>query len=131
MKTITLNEFHAALSAQGVPREHVALKCPVCGTVQTLGEYRSAVAAASPEHLKSYFGKAFIDPDLHFGFDCIGRVTGAGPKLKGEPPGRGCNWTLGGFFHAHVLEVTMPDGTATPIFEPATPEEAQAKLQAA
>jgi hypothetical protein len=131
MKTITLTEFHAALAAQGVPREQFAMKCPVCSTVQTLGEFRKAVAAASPEHLRAYFGKTTIEPELHFGFDCIGRVTGTGPWVKDEAPGRGCNWSLGGFFKAHVLEVTVADGTAQPIFEPATPEEARAKQQQA
>jgi hypothetical protein len=130
MKTISASDFHAALAAQGVPREHIALKCPVCATVQSLGEFRKAVAAASPEHLRTYFGKEAINPELHFGFDCIGRVTGTGPWVKDEAPGRGCNWSLGGFLKAHRIEVTLSDGTAEPMFEPATPEEAQAHMHA-
>jgi hypothetical protein len=113
-----LEEFHAAIAAQGVPRESIAMKCPACGTVQTLGEFRAAVAAATPERIKGYFGKDAIDPELHFGFDCIGRLV--------DKPTIGCDWTLGGFLKAHTLEVIGVDGEPHPMFEPATPEEAQA-----
>lgn len=34
-RTITLEEFHAALQAQGVPQEHYAFKCVACGHVQS------------------------------------------------------------------------------------------------
>ena len=44
MKTITIAEFQAACSAQGVPREHIAVKCPVCGTVQSIADMRDAIA---------------------------------------------------------------------------------------
>ena len=59
------------------------------------------------------------------GFDCIGRWIKAGPWKQGDPPGRGCDWTLGGLFHIHPLGVVMPDDKMRLCFEPATPEEAQ------
>jgi hypothetical protein len=129
MKTITIDELHAALRAQGVPREHMSVKCPVCRTVQSFSQLVAAVKAATPEHMRAYFGKADMDPEEIFGFDCIGRVTGAGPwKGEGDTPGRGCNWTLSGFLKAHRLEVISAKGERVPFFEPATPEEAQALL---
>ena len=111
-KTMTLDEFHAALKAQGVPREHLAAKCPMCHTVQSIADLQRAGA----------------DPDLSFGFSCVGRFTGAGPKRKNEAPGRGCDWTLGGLFPIHTLEVVTEDGKHHPHFALATPEEAQAHM---
>lgn len=116
-QTMTLDEFHAALKAQGVPREHLALKCPVCKTVQSMRDLATA-------------GVAEDKVDTFFGFSCVGRFTNAGPKQKDEPPGRGCDWTLGGLFQIHELEVVTPDGKRHPTFAPATPEEAQAHRNA-
>lgn len=128
MKTMTLDEFQAACRAQGVPREHIAVKCPVCGTIQSIADMRDAVAAASPQRLRSHFGASVIDAELHTGYSCIGRVTGVGSWTPGDEPGRGCDWTLGGFLHAHRLEVVADDGTHHPYFELASPEEAQAHM---
>jgi hypothetical protein len=50
------------------------------------------------------------------------------PKLKGTQVG--CNWTLGGLFQMHALEVVTEDGERHPRFEVATPEEAKAHLVA-
>jgi len=131
MRTITVDDLQSAWRAQGVPQDHCAVKCPVCGTVQSFADVREAAAKASPEHLRAYFGEGPIDPLLHFGFSCVGRFNGQpGWKEPGWQEGKGCNWTLGGFFHAHRLEVISPDGEKHPYFEPATPEEAQAHLQA-
>jgi hypothetical protein len=127
MKTMSAHEFAQALRAQGVPRDHVAVKCPICGTVQTLEEVRAAAAAASPDHLVAYFGASQVDAELHFGFDCIGRFRAAGP-FRGGPAGAGCNWTLGGFLKAHELEVIDDSGVAHPYFEPVTAQEAQAHM---
>jgi hypothetical protein len=44
------------------------------------------------------------------------------------PDGKPCNWTLGGLFRTHTLEVVTPDGKKHPRFEVATPEQAQAHL---
>lgn len=128
MRTITAAELHAAWKAQGVPHEHSAVKCPVCGTVQSFADVRDAIAKAPPERLRAYFGPEAVDPLLHFGFTCVGRFTGQpGCGEPGWQEGKGCNWTLGGFFQAHRLLVESPDGEKHPYFEPATPEEAWAR----
>jgi hypothetical protein len=114
-KTITLAEFQEACKGQGVPREHIATKCPVCETVQSMAD----LVAAGVE-----------EPDRTFGFSCIGRFTGAGAKKRGEAPGRGCDWTLGGLLTIHTLEVETPDGKKHPYFELATPEEAHSHMRA-
>lgn len=114
LEQITVGEFHQRCKAQGVSgRMHVALKCPVCGTVQSLTSLdRAGVPAGKQEH--------------YIGFSCVGRFTNAGPWKKDEPPGRGCDWTLGGLFRIHKLEVITADGEKHPTFEIATAEEAQA-----
>jgi len=69
------------------------------------------------------------DVQKYFGFSCVGRFTGAGNPPKPEDKGKeqkGCNWTLGGLFQMHDLEVVTPDGKKHPCFEPATPEQAKA-----
>ena len=113
--TITLDEFQARLQAQRVPsRRHVAMKCPVCGTVQSMDSLIRAGAGADEEAVEKFIG-----------FSCVGRWTFAGPHKPGTPPGRGCDWTLGGLFQIHTLEVETPDGKRHPTFEVASPEEAQ------
>lgn len=109
-------EFQAALRAQGVPREHVAFRCPMCETVQSMTSLIRAGAGRTPEEVERYIG-----------FSCIGRWTGAGSP-RPENKGKGCNWTLGELLQLHRLEVVMDDGTVHPTFEPATPEEAQALM---
>lgn len=115
MKTMSLADFHAALKAQGVPRDHLAFRCPICKTVQSAHDLIAAGA-----------GGTFEDVDKYLGFSCVGRFTQAGGHVKGTPPGKGCNWTLGGLFQMHELEVITEDGKQHPQFEPVTPEEAQA-----
>jgi hypothetical protein len=119
---ITVEQFHERLKAQGVSsREHTALVCPICGTVQSLA---SLIAAGVPED------KA----ENYVGFSCEGRFTNAGPwpsskdktaKAKARRKVRGCNWTLGGLFKVHELEI-MQDGVAHPMFEIASAEDARA-----
>ena len=116
MKTMTLEEFHAVLKAQGVKdRVDLAFRCPICGTVQS---GRDLIAAGA--------GKTFDEVEKYIGFSCVGRWTGAGPHKKGNGTGHGCDWTLGGVFHLHEVEVILPDGEHRPTFEPVTAEEAQA-----
>jgi hypothetical protein len=100
MKTMTLEEFHQAFKAQGVKREDYAMICPMCA------------------------GPDFDSVETLLGFSCAGRFTGAGAPERDS--GNLCNWTLGGLFHTHKLEVITPDGKHHPRFEPATPEQAQA-----
>jgi hypothetical protein len=117
IRTISVTEFRAELAAQGVnhPR-HYALKCPICGTVQSMASL--VVAGASVE-----------DAEKQIGFSCEGRITGVGPLPKNasaERRGqRGCDWSLGGLFSLHMLEVVTEDGRTHPRFEIASPEEAQ------
>lgn len=114
MRKITVDQFHAELKAQGVERRDLAFKCPMCGTVQSA---RDLIAAGA--------GKDFDEVEKYLAFSCVGRWTGApGPRM--HPDGKPCDWTLGGLFSMHRLEVVTEDGKAHPRFEPASPEEAQA-----
>jgi len=114
MKTMTLDEFQQACKSQGVPgREHIALICPMCGTIQSAHDLISAGAGASFEEVEKYLG-----------FSCVGRFTGA-PAPRQRKDGHACNWTLGGLFQTHKLMVVTPDGRHHPRFEPATTEQAQ------
>ena len=119
METMTVDQFHAALKAQAVPtREDLALKCPMCGCVQSARDLISAGA-----------GDSFDAVEKYLGYSCVGRFTGAGSPRK-APDGKACNWTLGGLFALHKLEVVSEDGKKHPRFEVATPDEARAHLSA-
>lgn len=114
MQQMTLDEYKAAVKAQGVETEHIAVKCPRCETIQSGADLIAAGA-----------GLDFDDVERYLAFSCVGRFTGAGsPRVV--PDGKPCNWTLGGLFSLHKLEVVTPDGKTHPRFEVATPAEAQA-----
>jgi hypothetical protein len=113
MLTMTLEEFQAAIKSQGVPIEHVAMRCPRCNCLQTATDLIEAGAGQDLDSVQGYLG-----------FSCLGRFTGAGMARK-EPDGQPCNWTLGGLFSIHKMEVLTPDGARHPRFELATPDEAQ------
>jgi len=119
LKTIHIPELHALLAAQGVPDVHYAFRCPICKTIQSAADLIAAGA-----------GKNFDEVQRFLGFSCVGRFTDAGPHRKDEPPGRGCNWTLGGLFQLHELEVVSADGKRHPMFEIATRAEAQEHMRA-
>jgi hypothetical protein len=122
MEVISVEEAHARMKAQQVSaREHVAFKCPICKTVQSMA---SLVRAGAPAD----------KVENVIGFSCEGRFTGVGPmprekdrtaKASRRREQRGCDWTLGGLFHIHELEVDTPNGRQ-PSFAIASPEEAQA-----
>lgn len=116
---IDVAEFHRRLKAQGVSNSnHFALVCPICGTAQSMASL--VAAGATPDQA-----------ERQIGFSCEGRLTGAGPwseKPKRRKV-RGCDWSLGGLFRVHKLEVLTEDGEANPRFEVATPEQAQALEQ--
>jgi hypothetical protein len=116
MKTMTLDEFLAALKSQGVPREHLALKCPICGTVQSAYDL-----------IKAGAGNSFDEVEKYLGFSCVGRFTNAGPYKKGKSDVVGCDWTLGGLFQLHKLAVIV-EGKEHPRFEPVLPNEAKAHM---
>lgn len=112
-ETISVDEFRMRLKAQAVSsRTHAAVKCPMCATVQSIQSF--ICAGTEPEQAEKFIG-----------FSCVGRVTGA-PAPRKEPDGEPCNWTLGGLFRMHDLEVVDEDGTKHPHFVIASPEEAQA-----
>lgn len=130
MRRITIEEFHAELKNQTVnSREDLAFKCPMCHTIQSA---RDLIAAGA--------GKTFEEVERYLAFSCVGRFTGAGPhknaprhcngspqkdRSKKGPIGDGCDWTLGGLFQIHALEVTDETGKSHPRFDVATPEEAR------
>lgn len=115
MRTITVAQFHTELKAQGVATHlDFAFRCPICKTIQSA---RDLIAAG--------VGVDFDRVESRLAFSCVGRFTGADEHKKGMPPGRGCNWTLGGLLQVHELVVLTEDGKY-PRFELATPAEAQA-----
>ncbi len=116
MIRMTLEEFRAAVHAQGVPKEHCAFKCPRCETIQSASDL--VAAGAGPD---------FDAVEKHLGFSCVGRFTGAGSPRR-QPDGQPCNWTLGGLFQMHHLIVVTEDGKEHPHFVPASPDEAQAHM---
>ena len=118
MKTLTLQEFQATLKAQGLASIDMAVVCPMCKTVQSA---RSLINAGA--------GADFGAVEQYLGFSCVGRFTGA-PSPRKQPDGEPCNWTLGGLFQLHDLEVITPDGKHHPHFEPASPEAAAALQKA-
>lgn len=114
MKTMTLDDFQAECMERFPSSLQTAVKCPMCETIQTAQDFINAGQ-----------GHSFDDVQGLLGFSCIGRYTGAGtPRAK--PDGKPCNWTLGGLFRMHKLEVVTPDGKAHPHFELATKAEAEA-----
>jgi hypothetical protein len=118
MLTLTLDEYKAAVKAQGVPHEHIAMRCPMCGTIQSAADLIAAGA-----------GKDFDAVQKYLGFSCVGRFTGASSPRK-QPDGKPCDWTLGGFFQMHKLEVVTPYSEMYPRFELATADEAKAHMAA-
>lgn len=113
MKTLTLEEFRGLIKAQNVDRLDWALVCPMCGTVQS-----------SRLLIQANAGADFDDVRKFLGFSCVGRFTGKGSPASEKGKNHGCNWTLGGLFQMHELEVVTEDGTHHPQFEPATEEQA-------
>lgn len=104
-RQITIEQFHAEIKAQNAPsREDITFVCPMCGTHQSARDLIEAGAGATFDEVEKYLG-----------FSCVGRFTDAGSPRK-EPDGRPCNWTLGGFFRLHKLEV-LHEGEAHPHFE--------------
>ena len=118
IETIDIPELHRRFKAQGVSsRQHIAVICPMCATVQSM---RSLINAGA--------GKTEDEVERYVGFSCVGRFTGEGSALSDEErqQGKGCDWTLGGLFKLHKLEVIDPEGRARPYFQIASPDQAQA-----
>lgn len=113
MKTMTLDEFHAACKEQAPNRESIVFRCPACKTLQSAHDLIAAGA-----------GQDFDAVHHYLGFSCVGRFTGA-PTPRKKPDGKPCNWTLGGLLKLHKLEIVTPDGESHPHFELASKEEAE------
>lgn len=117
MKQITLEQYHSELRAQDVPRNDLAMICPACGGVQSGRDFIDA-GETEWETIETYLG-----------FSCVGRFMKAGPPPKDKAPENRCNWTLGGLFKIHELEVLIDENGKTvrhPRFLLATPEQAKA-----
>ena len=114
MKTMTLEEFQAACKAQAPSNDQIVVRCPMCGTLQSARDLIAAGAGTDFESVAKYLG-----------FSCVGRFTGA-PSPRREPDGKPCNWTLGGLFQTHKLEIVTPDGKHHAHFELAGNSEAEA-----
>lgn len=116
LRTLTVDEFREELKSQGVATiDDAAVVCPMCGTVQSI---RSLMAAGAKRD----------EAERKIAFSCIGRITGAGAFRPGQQDrkGAGCDWTLGGLFKIHAIEVVTEDGVHHPRFAPASTEQAQA-----
>lgn len=86
------------------------LKCVSCGHVQSI----TSILKNNPKLEK----KDVVD---WFFMSCEGRVNGKGIDAfkiqKGDDFSKdGCNWTLGGLFEIHEVEVTR-NGVMFPIFD--------------
>lgn len=104
-KRITLEQWIALLKQQNKPTVELLFRCPKCGTVQCGNDLIAAGAGANLEEIESYLA-----------YSCVGRWDQT----------KGCDWTLGGLFQIHTLEVMLPDGTVHPRFEPVQPSEPEA-----
>ena len=114
---LSVEEFHARLRAQGTSTfNHVAFRCVMCGTIQSMSSF--VLAGHTSEEAERYIG-----------FSCIGRSTGAGAWIQGDPKRAeiaGCDWTCGGLFGALGRGVVvLAGGNKHDRFWLATPEEAQ------
>ena len=97
MRIMTVDEFNAEMKKQGVPIEKVTFKCPRCGRLQSAQDLIDAGA-----------GKDLDDVEGYLAYSCVGRWDAS----------KGCDWTLGGLFAIHELEVLTPDGKHHPRFMP-------------
>ena len=104
-KEMTLDDFISLAKSQGVPREKVTFQCPICKTLQSADDLVAAGA-----------GQNFEDVEKYLAFSCVGRFDGT----------KGCDWSLGGLFKLHKLEVVTPDGEHHPRFMPVAREEGAA-----
>ena len=116
MKEMTLHEFHDECRAQAKSSLDIVFVCPMCKTLQSANDLISAGAGNNLDEVERYLGYA-----------CVGRFKGAGTPRR-EPDGHPCDWTLGGLFKLHRLEVITPDGVRHPRFELATLSDAHAHL---
>jgi len=95
MKKLTMKEFIAEGTEKfGEDRKQWKFVCPKCKTEQSAQDF-----------FESGVEKEIIDTQI--GFSCIGR------SVKEV----GCDWTLGGLFSIHELEIIDEEGDTHPMFE--------------
>ncbi len=95
MNTIKLDDFiREAEKRFGMDRTKWKFICPRCKTPQ--GAEDLIAVGVEKEKIGDYLG-----------FSCIGRWT----------KDKGCDWTLGGLFKIHTLEIEDHDGKMHPRFE--------------
>lgn len=97
MQTMTLDEFKDSIKSQGVPLVDATFQCPRCKTLQSANDLIIAGV-----------GKNLDEVEKYLAFSCVGRWDKS----------QGCDWTLGGLFQIHELEVVTPDGEHHPRFLP-------------
>lgn len=73
-------------------------RCPSCGHVQSVVSVQAIDPSLSAESVAGWIY-----------YSCQGRQL---DRKHG-----GCDWTLGGLFRIHKLEVLEPDGSVQPVFE--------------
>jgi hypothetical protein len=89
MKTMKLEDFKAeARKRFGPDNKKWKFQCPHCKTAQSAEDL--VAAGVSKDDINKYVG-----------FSCIGRFT----------KDKGCDWTLGGLFQIHEIEIEIADGT--------------------
>jgi predicted RNA-binding Zn-ribbon protein involved in translation (DUF1610 family) len=105
--TMTRHVAHADWVKQaeakfGLNAHDWAFKCPSCGHVATVRQYKAAGASEG-----------------QVGFNCIGRHTGGKDVVKifESDKGQGCNYTQGGLFTLARTLIDMPNGREIPVFE--------------
>jgi len=97
MEIMTYDEFEKELKSQGVEINKVTFECPKCKTLQCGDDLIEAGAGKDLDEIEKYLA-----------FSCVGRWD----------KDKGCDWTLGGLFQIHKLEIITPDGKHHPRFKP-------------
>jgi len=111
-RRLTVAEFMAEVERQightpASERDHlrVTFVCPMCACAQDGADFVQAGA-----------GRDWAEVETHVGFTCIGRWKKA-KSPRARPDGKPCDWTVGGLFKVHTIEVVDEEGTAHPMFE--------------
>lgn len=95
METIGIKDFiEKATKLYGPKARYWKFICPKCRTIQTAADLMEV-------------GVSKEDVQSRIGFSCIGRFDSS----------KGCNWTLGGLFQIHNLEIKDETGKLHPHFE--------------
>jgi len=84
--------------------------CPMCNKVQSVQDFLNLKERMDEDTIRG-----------HIGFSCIGTFNGRGTEIlfndNNEKSKHGCNYTLGGLFQIHTIEIKDNDGKTHPRFE--------------